>query len=111
MGEIWVVADHEGGALRKVTGEMLTAARGLGGEVVAVYCGAGLDAAEPGLAAHGAVRALVAEDEAFERHGRRRRSTPSRRSWQRGPPTPCSSRAPPTGRTSPRASRRARPPA
>jgi electron transfer flavoprotein alpha subunit len=69
MGEIWVVADHEGGAPRKVTGEMLTVARGLGGDVVGVFCGAGSGAAEPVFAAHGAGRALVAEDEAFDRHG------------------------------------------
>jgi electron transfer flavoprotein alpha subunit len=69
MGEIWVVADHEGGAPRKVTGEMLTAARGLGGDIVAVFCGAGSGAAEAVFAAHGARRALVAEDEAFERRG------------------------------------------
>jgi electron transfer flavoprotein alpha subunit len=69
MGEIWVVVDHEGGAPRKVTAEMLTAARTLGAETVAVFCGAEFGAAEPVLAAHGASRALVAEDEAFDRHG------------------------------------------
>ena len=69
MGETWVVVEHDGGVPRKVTTEMLTAARGLGGGVVAVFCGEASAAAEPVLAEFGASRALVAEDGAFDRHG------------------------------------------
>lgn len=61
MSEIWVVVDHEGGEPRKVSFQMLTAARKIGGDVVAVYLGGGFDAAKDGLAAHGASRALVVE--------------------------------------------------
>ena len=61
MSEIWVVVDHEGGEPRKVSSQMLTAARDLGGDVVAVYLGSGFDAAKDKLAAFGASKALVAE--------------------------------------------------
>lgn len=61
MSDIWVVVDHEGGEPRKVSSQMLTAARGLGGDVVAVYLGSGFDAAKDKLAAYGASKALIAE--------------------------------------------------
>ena len=61
MSEIWVVVDHEGGEPRKVSFQMLAAARGVGEDVVAVYLGSGSDVAMDKLAAHGASKALVAE--------------------------------------------------
>jgi electron transfer flavoprotein alpha subunit len=50
---VLVLVEHDEGANKKVTYEMLTKARGLG-EPVAVYVGEGLDAAREGLARHGA---------------------------------------------------------
>lgn len=58
---IWVVVDHENGEPRKVSLQMLTAARSLGAEPVAVFLGSGFDAAKDKLAAHGASKALHAE--------------------------------------------------
>jgi electron transfer flavoprotein alpha subunit len=53
MAAVLVLVEHDEGATKKVTYEMLTKARGLG-EPVAVYVGKGLDAAREGLARHGA---------------------------------------------------------
>jgi electron transfer flavoprotein alpha subunit len=53
MAAVLVLVEHDEGATRKVTYEMLTKARSLG-EPVAVYVGEGLDAATEGLARHGA---------------------------------------------------------
>jgi electron transfer flavoprotein alpha subunit len=53
MAAVLVLVEHDEGATKKVTYEMLTKARGLG-EPVAVYVGEGLDAAREGLARHGA---------------------------------------------------------
>ena len=58
---IWVVIDHENGEPRKVSLQMLTAARSLGAEPVAVFLGDGFDTAKDRLAAHGAANALHAE--------------------------------------------------
>jgi len=72
MGELWVVVDHEDGEPRKVSLQMLTAGRKLAGELghelAAVFVGSGFDKAKDQLARFGAPRAIVAEDEAFERH-------------------------------------------
>jgi electron transfer flavoprotein alpha subunit len=59
VSAIWVVIDHENGELRKVSLQMLTAARALGAEPTAVFLGSGFDVAKERLAAHGA---------AFTRH-------------------------------------------
>jgi len=63
MSELWVVIDHEAGEPRKVSLQMLTAARGLaaglGSETVAVFLGDGWDLAKDKVAAHGAGKALV----------------------------------------------------
>src|ERR671923_54683 len=53
MAAVLVLVEHDEGATRKVTYEMLTKARSLG-EPVAVFVGEGLDAAAEGLARHGA---------------------------------------------------------
>jgi electron transfer flavoprotein alpha subunit len=53
MAAVLVLVEHDEGATRKVTFEMLTKARGLG-EPVAVYVGEGLDGASEELARHGA---------------------------------------------------------
>jgi electron transfer flavoprotein alpha subunit len=53
MAAVLVLVEHDEGATKKVTYEMLTKARGLG-EPVAVYVGEGLDAAREELARHGA---------------------------------------------------------
>lgn len=61
MSEIWVVIDHEAGEPRKVSLQMLTAARGLGGDLVAVLLGSASDAGKSRLAVYGASRVLIGE--------------------------------------------------
>jgi electron transfer flavoprotein alpha subunit len=59
MPRVLVLVEHEEGATKKVTYEMLTKARDLG-EPVAVFVGEGLDAAREGLARHGATAVYAA---------------------------------------------------
>ncbi|MGB5953030.1 MAG: electron transfer flavoprotein subunit alpha/FixB family protein [Ornithinimicrobium sp.] len=58
MSEVLVLVDHDAGAVRKTTTEMLTAARELG-EPSAVFLGEGFDEARGALAEHGAVKAYL----------------------------------------------------
>lgn len=68
MGEVLVLVDQVDGVVRKVTGELLTLARGLG-EPVAVWVGPGLeDAALAALGEFGATTVCVAGDEALVAH-------------------------------------------
>ena len=67
MSEVLVLVDHVDGQVRKSTFEMLTAAARLG-EPVAVWVGAGADAAAEQLGAHGATALLVAADAALTDH-------------------------------------------
>ena len=64
MAEVLVYVDHVDGAVRKPTLELLTLARRIG-EPVAVYLGAGAEAAAPVLAEHGAVKVLAADAPEF----------------------------------------------
>ncbi|MGK5531071.1 electron transfer flavoprotein subunit alpha/FixB family protein [Streptomyces sp. URMC 129] len=64
MAEVLVYVDHVDGAVRKPTLELLTLARRIG-EPVAVYLGAGVEAAAPALAEHGAVKVLAADAPEF----------------------------------------------
>ncbi|HEX5565734.1 MAG TPA: electron transfer flavoprotein subunit alpha/FixB family protein [Streptomyces sp.] len=64
MAEVLVYVDHADGAVRKPTLELLTLARRIG-DPVAVYLGAGADAAAPVLAEHGAVKVLAADAPEF----------------------------------------------
>jgi electron transfer flavoprotein alpha subunit len=59
MPRVLVLVEHEEGAAKKVTYEMLTKARDLG-EPVAVFVGEGLDGAREGLARHGAAAVYAA---------------------------------------------------
>ena len=59
MPRVLVLVEHEEGATKKVTYEMLTKARDLG-EPVAVFVGEGLDGAREGLARHGATAVYAA---------------------------------------------------
>jgi electron transfer flavoprotein alpha subunit len=59
MPRVLVLVEHEDGATKKVTYEMLTKARDLG-EPVALFVGEGLDAAREGLARHGATAVYAA---------------------------------------------------
>jgi electron transfer flavoprotein alpha subunit len=60
MGEILVLVEHDAGTLKKVTLELLTAARPLG-TPAAVFVGPGFDTAAPRLAEYGAAKVYVAE--------------------------------------------------
>jgi electron transfer flavoprotein alpha subunit len=60
MGEILVLVEHDAGALKKVTLELLTAARALG-TPAAVFVGPGFETAAPRLAEFGAAKVYVAE--------------------------------------------------
>ena len=59
MPRVLVLVEHEDGATKKVTYEMLTKARDLG-EPVALFVGEGLDAARESLARHGATAVYAA---------------------------------------------------
>jgi electron transfer flavoprotein alpha subunit len=59
MPQVLVLVEHEEGATRKVTYEMLAKARDLG-DPVALFVGEGLDAARDGLARHGATAVYAA---------------------------------------------------
>jgi electron transfer flavoprotein alpha subunit len=60
MGEILVLVEHDAGAVKKVTLELLTAARALG-TPAAVFVGPGFETAAPRLAEYGVAKAYVAE--------------------------------------------------
>jgi electron transfer flavoprotein alpha subunit len=60
MAEILVLAEHQGEAVKKVTFEMLTAARAYG-EPAAVWVGPGAEAARDRLAEYGAAKVYVAD--------------------------------------------------
>jgi electron transfer flavoprotein alpha subunit len=64
MAAVLVLVEHDQGATKKVTYEMLTKARGLG-EPVAVFVGEGLDAAREGLGRHGATAVYAATGEGW----------------------------------------------
>ena len=59
MPQVLVLVEHEEGATRKVTYEMLAKARDLG-DPVALFVGEGLEAARDGLARHGAAAVYAA---------------------------------------------------
>ena len=63
MAEVLVLVDHEDGAVRKTTLEMLTLAARLG-EPAAVFVGDGADAAAPTLGKFGATKVYVVSGEA-----------------------------------------------
>src|SRR5260370_10078559 len=60
MAEILVLAEHSGETVKKVTGELLTAARRFG-QPAAVWFGPGAEAGRERLAEFGAVRVYVAD--------------------------------------------------
>jgi electron transfer flavoprotein alpha subunit len=64
MAEVLVYVDHVDGAVRKPTLELLTLARRIG-EPVALFLGAGGDAAAPVLGEHGATRVLTVDAPEF----------------------------------------------
>jgi electron transfer flavoprotein alpha subunit len=67
MGELWVVVDHEAGEPRKVSLQMLTAARKLAGELgqepVAVFLGAEYERGKDRIAAYGPAKVIVGESD------------------------------------------------
>ncbi len=72
MANVLAVAEQKDGAVRKVSREVVAAARrladALGGSVDAIVVGAQVDAAGAGLGEAGADRVLVASDPAFARY-------------------------------------------
>jgi len=65
MAEVPVLAVHSNGEVKKVTGELLTAARRLG-EPAVVWAGPGADAGRERLAEFGAARVYVADGGEFD---------------------------------------------
>ena len=65
MAEILVLVEHAGETVKKVTGELLTAARRYG-EPAAVWAGAGAEAGQPRLAELGAAKVYVASGADFD---------------------------------------------
>ncbi len=64
MGEVLVLVDHSGETVKKVSCELLTAARSLG-EAAAVWAGPGAEAGRQRLAEFGAARVYAAPGEEF----------------------------------------------
>jgi electron transfer flavoprotein alpha subunit len=64
MAEVLVLAEHSGGAVKKVTLELLTLARQFG-EPAVVWAGPGAEEAQPKLAEFGAATVYVADGEGF----------------------------------------------
>ena len=64
MAEVLVLAEHDGGEVKKVTLELLTAARRLGSPSV-VWTGPGAEAAQARLAEYGAEKVYVADSPDF----------------------------------------------
>jgi electron transfer flavoprotein alpha subunit len=67
MAEVLVLAEHTGGEVKKVTVELLTAARRLGAASV-VWTGPGADAARDRLAEFGADTVYVADDADYDEY-------------------------------------------
>jgi electron transfer flavoprotein alpha subunit len=65
MAEVLVLAEHAGGEVKKVTGELLTAARRFG-EPAAVWAGPGAEQGQARLAEFGAVKVYVAGSSDFD---------------------------------------------
>src|SRR5580700_3286064 len=65
MAEILVLVEHVGETVKKVTGEMLTAARAYG-EPAAVWVGPGAEAGQARLAEFGAAKVYVAASSEFD---------------------------------------------
>jgi len=61
MAEILVLVEHDGETVKKVTGELLTAARAYG-EASAVWAGSGAEGGRARLAEFGAAKVYVADD-------------------------------------------------
>jgi electron transfer flavoprotein alpha subunit len=72
VGDVWVVVDHDAGAVSKVSSQLLTLARRLapaaGGAPVAVFAGVGWEAAQAGIRRYGPARVLVASSEELGRY-------------------------------------------
>ncbi len=84
MAEVLVLVEHAEGALKKVSTELITAARALGEPAAVVTGPAGTaDKLAEGLAAAGAAKIYVAESDDIDGYLITRRSTYSRRSSSR----------------------------
>jgi electron transfer flavoprotein alpha subunit len=67
MAEILVLAEHDGGTVKKVTAELLTMARGHG-EPSVVWTGEGADAGRARLAEFGAAKVYVADSPEYDQY-------------------------------------------
>ena len=65
MAEVLVLAEHDGGEVKKVTCELITLARRFG-EPAVVWTGPGAEEGQPRCAEFGAVRVYVASDAVFD---------------------------------------------
>ena len=68
MTDVLVLVDHDRGSPKKVSAQLLTAARRIGDSVTAVVIGRGAGDAAAGLGAYGAERVLVWDDPAPDDH-------------------------------------------
>ncbi len=66
MAEILVLAEHDGESVKKVTGELLTLARGYG-EPAVVWTGDGVEGGRARLAEFGAAKVYVADGAGLRR--------------------------------------------
>ena len=68
MPKTLIVGEIQKGTLRESTLEMVALARGLGGEVVSLLCGSGVQAPAEELSKRGGGKVLVADDPALENY-------------------------------------------
>ncbi len=68
MSKTLIVAEIQNGALREATLELVAMARGLGGDVVSVVAGMGIQAVAEELSKKGGGKVLVADDAALEHY-------------------------------------------
>ena len=68
MAKILIVGEKQKDGLREATLELVTMARGLGGEVVSLVIGSGVSALGEELAKKGGGKVLVADDPALENY-------------------------------------------
>lgn len=65
MAGTWVFVDQRDGKVKKVSFELLSEAKRMGGEVAAVVFGKGVEGLAPELAKYGADKVYVADDDVF----------------------------------------------
>ncbi|MFH1540229.1 MAG: electron transfer flavoprotein subunit alpha/FixB family protein, partial [bacterium] len=68
MASIWVIAEHKEGKIKKVSLELLSKGKELGGDIAAVLLGKGVDGLAAQLGKYGAKKVYLAQDDKLEKY-------------------------------------------